>query len=187
MILIVEDGLLTYYDKNGKNLPYSRLGGADLKHRFSFQSSSNKYVHLKLFSAYLFMLTACKMLFQNLPIIWARLLEATNEIKLNASSELASVSIEVPRRARRAKSDRLDVGKLMALLRHRGGERGVWSVVRVPNENARGHPPSDARDGAPEGRSQTAASQAFQRVSQALEGRPLHRLTPPPAYAPPRL
>jgi hypothetical protein len=62
MILIVEDGLLTYHDENGKNLPYSRLGGADLKHRFTFQSSSNKYVHLKLFSAYLFMVTASKTL-----------------------------------------------------------------------------------------------------------------------------
>lgn len=48
-----------------------------------------------------------------------------------------SSSIEVPRRARRAKSDRLDVGKLLELLlRHGRGETGVWSVVRVPDENA---------------------------------------------------
>ena len=44
-----------------------------------------------------------------------------------------SSSIEVKRRARRVKTDRLDVGKLLAmLLRYEGGERVVWSVVRVP-------------------------------------------------------
>ena len=46
-----------------------------------------------------------------------------------------SSSIEVPRRARRAKTDRLDGRKLLALLlRVAGGERGVWKVVRVPSE-----------------------------------------------------
>ena len=45
-----------------------------------------------------------------------------------------SSSIEVPRRARRKKTDRIDLIKLMALLvRYMGGERGVWSVVRVPD------------------------------------------------------
>ena len=44
-----------------------------------------------------------------------------------------SSSIEVPRRARRAKTDRLDGEKLLRLLiRHWGGERAVWQVVRVP-------------------------------------------------------
>ena len=44
-----------------------------------------------------------------------------------------SASIEVNRRRRRAKSDRLDVGKLLyQLVRYRAGERKVWSVVRVP-------------------------------------------------------
>jgi hypothetical protein len=44
-----------------------------------------------------------------------------------------SASIEVNRRARRAKTDRLDGDKLLAmLLRYTGGERRVWSVVRVP-------------------------------------------------------
>lgn len=44
-----------------------------------------------------------------------------------------SSSIEVNRRLRRAKSDGLDVRKLLAmLLRHHAGERGVWSIVRVP-------------------------------------------------------
>jgi transposase len=48
-----------------------------------------------------------------------------------------SSSIEVTRRARRAKTDRLDVGKLVALLlRWRGGERKVWSVVHVPTPEA---------------------------------------------------
>ena len=44
-----------------------------------------------------------------------------------------SSSIEVPRRARRAKTDRLDGEKLLRLLlRHWGGERGMWHVVAVP-------------------------------------------------------
>jgi transposase len=47
-----------------------------------------------------------------------------------------SASIEVNRRARHAKTDRLDVLKLLALLkRHRAGE-AVWSVVRVPSPAA---------------------------------------------------
>jgi transposase len=45
-----------------------------------------------------------------------------------------SSSIEVNRKARRAKTDRLDVRKLLALLlRWAGGERKVWSVVHVPS------------------------------------------------------
>ena len=45
-----------------------------------------------------------------------------------------SASIEVNRRQRRAKTDRLDVRKLLTmLLRHLAGERKVWSVVRVPS------------------------------------------------------
>jgi transposase len=45
-----------------------------------------------------------------------------------------SSSIEVNRRARRAKTDRLDVIKLVSLLvRYDSGEKGVWSVVRVPS------------------------------------------------------
>jgi len=48
-----------------------------------------------------------------------------------------SASIEVSRRGRRAKSDRLDVGKLLQqLVRYRAGERRVWSVVHVPTEAA---------------------------------------------------
>jgi len=45
-----------------------------------------------------------------------------------------SASIEVNRRYRRAKTDRLDVHKLLTmLLRHAAGEKKVWSVVRVPS------------------------------------------------------
>jgi transposase len=45
-----------------------------------------------------------------------------------------SSSIEVPRRARRAKTDRLDGEKLLRLLlRHWGGERDMWHVVHVPS------------------------------------------------------
>src|SRR5215471_4792522 len=44
-----------------------------------------------------------------------------------------SSSIEVNRRARRAKTDRLDGDKLLAMLiRYHAGERRVWSVLRVP-------------------------------------------------------
>src|SRR5678810_1345244 len=44
-----------------------------------------------------------------------------------------SASIEVNRRARRAKNDRLDGDKLLAmLLRWHGGERRLWSVLRAP-------------------------------------------------------
>ena len=46
-----------------------------------------------------------------------------------------SSSIEVSRRARRAKTDRLDVERLFRLLcRHWAGERAVWQVVAVPSE-----------------------------------------------------
>ena len=48
-----------------------------------------------------------------------------------------SSSIEVPRRARRAKTDRLDGEKLLRLLlRHWGGERKMWQVVHVPSREA---------------------------------------------------
>lgn len=44
-----------------------------------------------------------------------------------------SSSIQVPRRKRRAKTDRLDVEKLLKMLvRWAQGERDVWGVVRVP-------------------------------------------------------
>ena len=44
-----------------------------------------------------------------------------------------SSSIEVSRRARQVKTDRVDGEKLLRLLlRHGGGERGVWQVVHVP-------------------------------------------------------
>ena len=45
-----------------------------------------------------------------------------------------SASIEVNRRKRRAKSDKLDADKLVnMLIRYRAGERKVWSVVWVPS------------------------------------------------------
>ena len=51
-----------------------------------------------------------------------------------ASHVVDSASINENRRARRAKSDRLDATALVRLLlRHHGGERGVWSVVHVPS------------------------------------------------------
>ena len=48
-----------------------------------------------------------------------------------------SASIEVNRRKRRAKTDRLDVGKLLTMLmRAAQGERKVWSVVNPPSAAA---------------------------------------------------
>lgn len=54
-----------------------------------------------------------------------------------------SASIEVNRRARQAKTDRLDAGALLRLLiRYAVGETGVWRVVHVPTveEEDRRHP-----------------------------------------------
>jgi transposase len=48
-----------------------------------------------------------------------------------------SSAIEVSRRQRRAKSDGLDVRKLLSmLLRYEQGEKKVWQVVKVPSEEA---------------------------------------------------
>jgi len=45
-----------------------------------------------------------------------------------------SASIEVNRRAKRVKTDRIDVGKLLnMLMRYHSGEEKVWSVVHVPS------------------------------------------------------
>lgn len=45
-----------------------------------------------------------------------------------------SASIEVNRRKRRAKTDRMDVGKLLTMLmRYQQGEKKVWSIVHVPS------------------------------------------------------
>ncbi len=46
-----------------------------------------------------------------------------------------SASIEVNRRHRRAKTDKLDVRKLLEMLiRAQGGEKGVWREIRIPSE-----------------------------------------------------
>lgn len=45
-----------------------------------------------------------------------------------------SASLEVSRRKRRAKTDRIDAGKLLQMLmRYHSGERKLWAVVRVPS------------------------------------------------------
>jgi len=50
-----------------------------------------------------------------------------------ANSVVDSASIEVQRRGRRRKTDRLDAAKLLNMLqRWHGGEQKVWSVVQVP-------------------------------------------------------
>lgn len=46
-----------------------------------------------------------------------------------------SASLEVNRRLRRAKTDRVDAGKLLSMLmRYHGGEKQLWKVVRVPSQ-----------------------------------------------------
>jgi transposase len=46
-----------------------------------------------------------------------------------------SSSIEVNRRARRTKTDAIDLAKLLSMLRrHMGGDKNVWHVVHAPNE-----------------------------------------------------
>ena len=51
-----------------------------------------------------------------------------------------SASIEVNRRKRRAKSDRLDAAKLVSMLmRWHNGEKKVWSVVRPPSAEDEDH------------------------------------------------
>ena len=48
-----------------------------------------------------------------------------------------AASIEVNRRSKHAKTDRMDAEKLVRqLIRYWGGEQGVWSVIRVPSAEA---------------------------------------------------
>ena len=61
-----------------------------------------------------------------------------------------SSSIEVPRRARRAKTDKLDLAGLLRLLaRYEAGDRAAWRVVRVPQCGGRrcAAPGTDLGDG----------------------------------------
>lgn len=61
-----------------------------------------------------------------------RLLTAAGVLNLVVDSS----SIEVSRRAKHAKTDRLDGDKLLRLLyRHWGGERDMWHVVHVPTRD----------------------------------------------------
>jgi transposase len=59
---------------------------------------------------------------------------------LNAGLEsmvIDAASIKVDRRAKRRKTDRLDLGELLPMLiRHDWGEKKVWQVVHVPSEEA---------------------------------------------------
>lgn len=61
---------------------------------------------------------------------WIHRMLATEGV---ANAVVDSASIEVSRRARHAKTDRLDADKLLRMLiRYCHGERAVWKVVRVP-------------------------------------------------------
>lgn len=51
-----------------------------------------------------------------------------------------SASIEVNRRAKQAKTDKLDLGKLLTMLmRYEAGEKKVWHVVHVPTPDVEDH------------------------------------------------
>jgi transposase len=51
-----------------------------------------------------------------------------------------SASIEVNRRAKQAKTDRLDLGKLLTMLmRYQAGEKKVWHLVHVPSVEVEDH------------------------------------------------
>ena len=51
-----------------------------------------------------------------------------------------SASIEVNRRAKQAKTDKLDLGKLLTMLmRYEAGEKKVWRVVHVPSPEVEDH------------------------------------------------
>jgi transposase len=51
-----------------------------------------------------------------------------------------SASIEVNRRAKQAKTDRLDLAKLLTMLmRYHAGEKKVWRVVHVPSPSVEDH------------------------------------------------
>jgi transposase len=74
-----------------------------------------------------------------------------------------SARIEVNRRQRRAKTDRLDVRKLLTmLLRHTAGEKKVWRVVRVPSV--------DEEDRRPLPRALTTAKQERTRGINRIKG-----------------
>ena len=65
---------------------------------------------------------------------WIHRYLATNGIQ---NLVVDPASIEVSRRARRRKTDKLDVTKLVAMLiRYHSGERKVWRVVHVPSRQA---------------------------------------------------
>jgi len=51
-----------------------------------------------------------------------------------------SASIEVNRRAKQAKTDKLDLGKLLTMLmRYQAGEKKVWRLVHVPSPKVEDH------------------------------------------------
>ncbi|HKZ81494.1 MAG TPA: IS110 family transposase [Pyrinomonadaceae bacterium] len=51
-----------------------------------------------------------------------------------------SASIEVNRRAKQAKTDKLDLGKLLTMLmRYQAGEKKVWRVIHVPSPEVEDH------------------------------------------------
>jgi transposase len=92
-----------------------------------------------------------------------------------ASRVLDPASIEVNRRARRAKTDRLDVEQLMrVLMRHYGGERRVCSVVRAPSVEQE----DDRRPWRERGRLVTERTMHVNRIKGLLHGQGVRDLQP---------
>lgn len=84
MIISIKDGILLYYDNNGKTLPYPRLRGSNLPHRFVYPGDDED-IHLKYFATYLFMLTASKT--KLYPEITDYLMSGTGGIVCDQSQE----------------------------------------------------------------------------------------------------
>lgn len=82
LILSVEDGLLAYYDNNGKTMMYPVMGNTKLKNRF-VAPGENPYVHLKYFASYLFIGTSSAIIFciQRFLIIWVQLMANISMMK----------------------------------------------------------------------------------------------------------
>jgi len=91
------------------------------------------------------------------------------------SRVLDPASLQVDRRARRAKTDRLDLEQLMqALIRHEGGDRRAYSVVRSPSVEHE----DDRRPGRERERLVKERTAHTNRISGLLHGQGVRELAP---------
>jgi transposase len=99
-----------------------------------------------------------------------------------------SSSIEVKRRKRRAKSDGLDVRKLLTMLiRSHYGARSVWRVVNVPSIEAEDqrhlHRDLDTKPSVQTNSGRCAAQRRTRLISRRIKGRSRCALTSPPSHS----